>query len=358
MPSKTYSKQKMIAAFFTMITLSACGGGGGNDNGSPTSPSTPDNPNTPSTPSALMEFRDGDSYTYSSTGYYFNAPQSYPTQPFTSQYTYTIKNPSMDYSHDLITTSTPPNGPTTSRINKNNQTDSSKTKYISCEYTNEKERPGFFPQIGETWSVDYRRICNQPGSLVTYEHSSTGQIIQREPYTTEAGTFWTFKSEITSKQVSPSSTSINKRTCWHDEISAQTVACQGHTKSTSTTVPNFNYERKYTISLIGINTKNHPVKNSRVERFAGYWDIKIAGTGKDNCLISIEASGKASGTCSRDGYGFEMEGTVTPEGFIALLSRGSGLGIAGNFADPTTANGTWKTSWENGTWTGIPTNSP
>lgn len=352
MPSKKYSKKIILTAFSTIITLSACGGGGGsNDNESPNTP------NTPNTPNILMKFTDGDSYTYSSTGQYFNAPPSYSTEPFTYYYTHTIKNPNIDYSHDLVDTSTPPSTPGTSRINKNNQIDSYKTKYLNCEYTNEKDRPGFLMQTGDTWSAAYRRVCTYVNSTSTDEHSSTGQIVQRESYTTEAGTFSTFKTEITTKQVSPSSTFINKRTCWYDEISAKTVACQGHSKSTSTTIPNSNYERKYTISLIGINTKNHPIKNNRVERFVGYWEIKINGTGKDNCSISIEATGKASGICWRDGYGFDMEGAVTPEGFIALASRSGSFGLAGNFADPTTANGTWKTSWENGTWAGIPANS-
>src|SRR3990167_5282422 len=87
MPSKILRRQKMIAAFFTIITISACGGGGGGENTElPTNPSTPNNPNTPSTPSTpstLMKFTDGDSYTYSSTGYYLNAPPNYSTQPFT-----------------------------------------------------------------------------------------------------------------------------------------------------------------------------------------------------------------------------------------------------------------------------------
>ncbi|WP_298210639.1 hypothetical protein [Acidovorax sp.] len=355
MLSNNHSKQKTIVAISMVIALSACGGGGGGNDAAPSPPSTP---NTPDTPNTLIKFSDGDSYTYSSTGAYFNAPPSYPTEPSTLYYTYTIKNPSTDLSYDRIYTSSPPTAPIINRVNKNNQIDSHRDKFTNCEYTNEKEKPGLFPQIGETWSVNYQRTCTHPNSRSVSEHSSAGQVVQRESYTTEAGTFSTFKTEITSKQVQSSSTTINKRTCWFDEISAQTVACQGHSKSTSTTNPQLNYERKYTISLIGINTKNHPIKKNRVERFIGYWDIKIGSLDKEKCLISIEATGDASGTCSRDGYTFDMAGTVTPEGFIALVNRGGSFGLAGNFADPTTVSGTWKTSWENGTWTGLPTNSP
>ena len=136
------------------------------------------------------------------------------------------------------------------------------------------------------------------------------------------------------------------------------VACEGQTKYTSTANPQLNYERKYTTSLIGINAKNHPVKNIRVERFAGHWEIKIANPAKDSCTISIEATGKISGFCSRDGYFFDVEGAVTPEGAIALANRGSSFGLAGNFADPSTASGIWRTSLENAEWTALPANSP
>lgn len=333
-------------------TLTACGGGGGTgDSGiTPTGPIGGGTGNS----SEIITYTSGDYYTFKNER--TTIKNGVEISKTISYYTYTIKDPQPDGSHQRYETSS------VSQIvldsyNKNNFRFSENYQTSSCTSTDGLDNPTFQMQIGQKWDSKYSKKCIPESAGLPSDFHSTGTITSKDLIKTEAGDFIAYKADRTREQVSLSTSSTSstlKGSCWYDEKTSIIVMCDQTTFSSPTTAANSDAtEFKTKITLIGINAKNHPTKKLSAASFYGKWQVKFSGQQAGQCLADVLPDGDVKGDCSTQFEAFSIAGKITPNGAFDLTGT-NGVKFLGNLSTPIESGGTWSANSSNqtlGTWT-------
>lgn len=342
---------KLVYAALASAILTACGGGGGTGDtgGVPTSPvGGGGNGGT----SEIIAFTEGDYYTFKIEK--INVANGVETANLDAYYTYTIQKIQPNLAHERIYTSWPYEKLTYTYNSNNFIVASVDSRNNRCDYADGLDNPTFNMQVGQKWDTRFSFKCSgdlKPSS----EYHATGSITAKELIKTDAGDFWAFKTERTRERQITSSTSsyteTRKGNCWFDEKTSIVVACDQ--KMISTTSDGKSTETRTKITLVGINSKNHPVKKLTAATYYGNWQFKFTGEDPSQCSIAIIPEDTLSGQCTTRTESFSVSGKINQEG--AFEANGTnGIKIQGTLNSPVESSGTWfSTTYNNisGTWT-------
>ena len=337
---------KLIYAALASAILTACGGGGGTgDTGAaPTSPVGGDG----STSSEIIAFTNGDYYTFKNER--TTIKNGVGIENSTSYYTYTIKDPLPDGSHQRYETS-PSGEMVLDFYNHNNFRISEIYKNFSCTFTDGLDNPTFQMKIGQKWDSNYSRKCSVESNTLPANFHSTGTITSKDSIKTEAGDFISYRADRVKEQIG---TSTLKGSCWYDEKTSIITLCdQSSFYSSTGTTGTTTTEIRSKITLIGINAKNHPIKKHTVATYYGNWQFKFTGEDPGQCLATISPGGSLSGQCTTRTESFAVSGFIRQEGGFEANGT-NGIKIQGTLNSPVESSGTWfSTTYNNisGTWT-------
>lgn len=340
---------KLIYAALASAILTACGGGGGTGDtgGVPTSPVGGSGDGSAS--SEIIAFTNGDYYTFKSEG--TTVRNGVETGKSTSYYTYTIKDPLPDRSHQRYETSSSGEMVLDS-YNLNNFRISEIYKNFSCTFTDGLDNPTFQMKIGQKWDSNYSRKCSVESNTLPANFHSTGTITSKDSIKTEAGDFISYRADRVKEHIG---TSTLKGSCWYDEKTSIITLCDQSSfySSTGTTGTTTTTEIRSKITLIGINAKNHPIKKLSAATYYGNWQFKFTGEDPGQCSIAIIPEDTLSGQCTTRTESFSVSGKINQEG--AFEANGTnGIKIQGTLNSPVESSGTWfSTTYNNisGTWT-------
>lgn len=348
MEIKLNAKNKLIAMSVAAV-LAGCGGGG-SDTASNNAQTTPEI--YPAVNPAA-----GDWFVYAST-----STPTLPAGQVPTQRTIVRYFPTVNADGSLTRIDTASSGiPRAQRVFDANRAIASLTSASSqCSFVNPyRSAPPLASKVADTYTANSTQFCTAvpSGTVSQLAIALTGSSVVIEDRIIPLGTFRTFKYTQTTVFTSAASTVTNVESCWTDMVSGQTVECA----TTSQTVPagqSVVATSVSTSSRLEAYSFNHQAAvGSAVQRFAGSWNVLLAGAATGDCLnLSVAGNGQISGSCrllvSPGVYGasFPVTGTVNAAGVVALTAT-NGATISGAFSSPVSAGGAWQSGAVAGTWT-------
>jgi hypothetical protein len=341
-------KNKLIAMSAAAV-LAGCGGGG--------SDTAPNNAQTTPEVYPAVKPAAGDWFVYTSTTTPTLPAGQVPTQRTIVRYFPTVN---VDGSLTRIDTASSVIPRAQRVFDANKAIVSVASASSQCSFVNPyRSAPPLASKVGDTYTANSTQFCTAvpSGAASQLAIAITGSSVAIEDRTIPLGTFRTFKYTQTTVSTSAASTVTNVESCWTDMVSGQTVECT----TTSQTVPAgqsvVTASGSTSFRLESYSFNHQAAVGSAAQRFAGAWNVLLAGAVTGDCLnLSVAGDGQMSGTCrllvSPGVYGasFPVTGAVNAAG-TATMTATNGATISGAFSSPVSAGGTWQSGAAAGTWT-------
>jgi hypothetical protein len=326
--------------------LAACGGGGGGGGGGGAAGATAAPAAT--TPITRTEAQVGDYFVYSTTTTQTLPATAQPTAYFRTDSYLSIAN---DGTSQRVSTYSNGIAAAQSNLDVN---DGQVGRILvnggsTCSYTPALQTSPPYPRsVGQTWSGSSVSTCGTTTGTFTH----TGKIVAHEPLVVPAGTFDSYRAEITGMSVTSTSSVAQQLTCWYSVQRGAMLKCDYITTQTPATSTTPNSVASNSAVLTGLGGPTRVAQGNVLARFTGSWRIQYTGSSSGNCAqLEVTTSGGISGSCTAASSAtFNVTGSVNDFGAVTLaLSTGGSL--TGTLTTPYAGLGNWTDGSLVGTWT-------
>lgn len=205
---------------------------------------------------------------------------------------------------------------------------------------------------GAKWDNSASKTCTARYQTRQFDVRSQGEFVAFEAVTIGAGSYDTVKLHYIETIKSSTSSETVDRVEWRDLVSGMVVKSTQNRSGTYS--PQLTNTFKQDLELIGYMHAASGLSKPNVERYAGSWWGRYAGTTSGLCYLKIAASGGITGYCTADGFAsWSVAGTVNAQGAATLNLSSKGLAdraLSGTFPSPLAAAGSWTSATGSGSW--------
>jgi hypothetical protein len=187
------------------------------------------------------------------------------------------------------------------------------------------------------------------GFVGTNEYNSTHSDVGQESVTIPIGTFETTKFTSTTIIKAAAETSTTTSTTWVDNANARTVKSTSNTSTSPNGSATVTSTSSQVFELAARASNGEAPIGPVVRRFAGVWDLTLAGAASGSCVLTVTATGSLSGPCTTTAGAGTVSGSVNAAGAVTGTFTDGTLAV-GTLASPLAGTGTWSGGGSTGTW--------